>query len=604
MRTGWLNKYGSVALLWMTSISMAEPAPSPQTLEQLNEAMQTRMAEQNVPSVSYAIFNQQGLIHSQALGVKDRQSATPATTTTLYRAGSVTKTLTAIAIMQLIEQGYFDLQTPVHTLVRDLPIVNPYHETHPVRIVHLLEHSAGFDDMHFKGIYRDDELLNAHATALQVDPEPLQVRWPPGAMFSYSNPGYGVLGAVIEQISGQRWEDYVQANIVTPLGMKHSVLTIAEALERDHALPYQQDEHSAAMSAIYLRAAGVLWTTPEDLSVLARFLASDGATVPGLLSVPSIRRIKQPHSTLAAKAGLDFGYALGVYHSVLNGRHFIGHNGGITGFFASYGFDPASGIGYATLHNSDQVGGAFARLISDYLNHAYPQPPKALPIATPSPALEGWYRLANSRNELIRLPEWLFGVTHWRNVGEKVVLNPLVNEPIELVVSAEQRLAEADDPVWTGQIIADGDKLAGFSLDGQFFRPVSAFSALAPPVLLLLAFVGLLSAPFGRRKALQARSLRRWPTLAAVSLLAMFGLTFNLSLQTVAQINLTTFGIFLASLLLPLAVIGGWVSIARYWSTETAAVAKWRCLIGIVSATYITFLFANFHWIGLALWAW
>lgn len=589
--------------LLLSAVALQANDKTIDTLPALDETLTKILQDKHVASVSYAIFDANGIIHQNAIGVRDRAQQLPATEKTLYRAGSITKTLTAMAIMQLIEQGRFDLQTPVLSLLPDLPIVNPYPDS-PVRVVHLLEHTAGFDDMHFKGMYRDNELLTAHATALQVDPDPLQVRWQPGTMHSYSNPGYGVLGALIEQVSGQRWEDYVQANLLQPLGMHDSVLTIADAMQREHALPYSDKETAEPFSAIYLRAAGVLWSTPSDLAKLARFLYTDGATVPGLLMVKSLRQMKQPHSTMAARHGLEYGYNLGTYHSVRRQQHFIGHNGGITGFFASFLFKPQSGVGMAVMVNSDQAGYAVIDPIADYVQHIDPLTPEPLTTVTPNTDINGWYRAANSRNELMRLPEWLLAVIRVESDDKGFMIAPLVNQNERFVVGADERVASEKSPVWTGQIIRDNGVVTGISVDSQYLQRVNTFYAIAPPAFFILAILGLLSSPFGRRRAMKSRWMRRWPMWSALSFVVFVGLLFNLSLQTVAQVNVTTLGIFVASLLLPISAVGGLVTLWLNWSNETAKVAKWRSAIGIVSASYIAVLFASFHLFGLMLWAW
>lgn len=592
--------------LW-SGIGLAEEKATEtlNSIESLNEAIQSLMTEHHTPSVSYVIFNKDGLLTQHAVGYRDVAQQLNASPNTLYRVGSITKTLTAIAIMQMIEQGKFTLDTPVRSLIPEVPIVNSYEDTHPVRLVHLLEHTAGFDDMHFKGMYREKEILNAHSTAFNVDPEPLKVRWLPGTMHSYSNPGYGVLGAIIERHSGQSWEDYIRSHVLNPLAMNHSVLTIAEAKSLEHAIPYTDDNVPTDYSALYLRAAGVLWSTPEDLSKLARFFMTQGRTAPQVLRAESIQQMLTVHSTLAANAGLPFGYSLGLYQSIRSQRVYIGHNGGITGFSATMGYDPVSGIGYAEIHNSDMVGSAFSRKITDYIANTYTTEKTQLAVVAPPQELVGWYRLKNSRNELMRLPEWLFGVASF-SLGDdnQLVFSPVLNASETFVIHASGLLADVKDQQWTGAILRKDGEIIGVEIGGQYFERISVLSALLPPIAFLFAILALLSAPFGRRRALRHAWSRRLPTLSLVSLIGLISLLFNLSLTTVAQINLTTAGIFVLSLAFPLLALAGVYQSIRHWQDGSPVIAKWRCLLGSMGALYLAVLFTLFHITGLALWAW
>ena len=139
------------------------------------------------------MFDRQGIVLSGVIGLADSGTRAPVTDGTLFRLGSVTKTVTAIAIMQLIEQGHFGLQTPVSELLPDAPIRNPFADSDPVRVIHLLTHTAGFDDMHAKAFFSPVERRGRHLESSLQHPEPLTVRWRPGMYESYSNPGYVLL---------------------------------------------------------------------------------------------------------------------------------------------------------------------------------------------------------------------------------------------------------------------------------------------------------------------------------------------------------------------------------------------------------------------------
>lgn len=581
-------------------------ADNPGTPGALKARMESRLSEQHVPGLSYAVFDRNGMVFAEALGQSDLAQHRPMTANTLMRAGSITKMLTAIAVMQLIEQGRFSLSTPVRELLPEAPIVNPWESTDPVRVVNLLEHTAGFDDASLGGLFREREATDGHLNALLSDRKPLTARWRPGTMMSYSGPGYAVLGALIEKQTGLTWEDAVRRNVLRPLGMKHSVLTIAEAGRREHSLGYDGSEmRNLPLLPFSTRADGALWSTPEDMSKLGRFLMTDGSSAPGVLTFESVREMKNVHSTLAARQGLAWGYGLAVQHTAGEGADWLGHDGAVYGAGASLRYQPARGLGYVVMYNTENVDAAIGSPVASYIVAQ-----QALAAVRPTPVaftgnVEGWYRRRDSRPELGAGVNWLLGVVHATVSGNRLHLTPLAGGPVVVSTSDNRLLTdEALGGLKLGALIRQGDTVTAIDYDGQFTERVSAFSALAPAIGIALSLLALLTAPFGRRKALNNPWLRRLPTLALGALIASLALLFQLEITSVAKVNGVSIGIFLGTLLFPVFAVAGLALSLKTWNTETAGVARWRCLLGSLGAVGISIFFAAFHWFALALWAW
>ena len=602
------------------TFSAADSVPDP--TEQLRSQMQGLLAVAHAPGVSYAVFDRDGLVVSGAVGYAELSSQQPMTDTTLMRAGSITKTLTAIAVMQLVERGQLTLDTPVRELLPELPIDNAWEQSHPVRVVHLLEHTAGFDDTSLSKMFADSERIAPHLPSVLNDPRPLRVRWQPGKMMSYSSPGYAILGALIEKQSGQLWEDYVRQYILLPLGMTHSVLTIAEATQREHARAYLgEDAHNVPLLFMPDRAAGALWSTPQELSLLGRFLLTDGASAPGVLTAESVRAMKMVHSTEAARQGLNWGYSLGVERVTAAQTDWLGHDGGVYGAAAKLRYQPARERGYVVMVNTEEVG----ELATPLIEFVLAQTPASTETAAPTRVafrgdIDGWYRRRDNRPELGAGINWLLGVMQLSvdKTDANILLlqeplggnsrfstadNRLLrNENTGLIRAALIRASTADN----GSEGGDGidDKVVAIDSNGLYFERVSAISALAPLLLLPASVVLLLTAPFGRRKALQNPWLRRLPTLALLALVLAIVLMFQLDITAFAGINAVTGGIFIATLLLPVFAIAGTLLCIKTWRTEPARVAYWRCLLGSLGALTISLYFAAFHWFALALWNW
>lgn len=597
-------------------------ADLPTTAAALQARMQVRLAKHFVPASSYAVFSAEGLEFAQALGTANIAGQQGATTETLFRAGSITKTLTAIAILQLIEQGRFDLNTKIADLLPTAPIVNAFDATDPVRVIHVLEHTAGFDDMHFKAMFRNEESPSPHLEVLQFDAATLKVRFRPGTMMAYSNNGYALLGAIIETVSGRGWEDYVSEQVLRPLGMHRSTLWISEALSRGAAQGYTDEaKNTTPTLPIRARAAGSLWTTASELAQLGRFLLTDGASHPGILLPASVQDMKKVHSTQGAKAGLSWGYGLGVLQSSRHELRWFGHDGGVNGFGANMAFNPERGLGYVELHNSDMVGPSMAKPVAGYIamqperlpsaiasmEPALPKPVLLPPVSADisTNAIAGWYRIANSRNEVLRAAEWLLGVLKVSSSADSLRIVPVLGTEAVLTPAGGDQLRDTQNRQLTAILVRDGGgQVVGLEYEGQYLERTTMFAALAPIALFTVALLALLSAPFGRRKALRNPWLRRLPLGLVLALILIIACAANLELMRLSEAYWATIGIWLGSWLLPL-FSGLAVLVCAYsWRSETATLAKYRALAGALGGLGLSGFFAAYHWLGLALWAW
>jgi CubicO group peptidase (beta-lactamase class C family) len=577
-------------------------------LADLPQQIEAELQRSGVRGASYAVFDQGGVIVSGAAGAADLARQRPMTARTLMRAGSITKTLTAIAVLRMIEQGRFQLHTPVRELLPEAPVVNAWEASDPIRVMHLLEHSAGFDDTSLGKLFVAEEARDGHLASLLADPRPLTARWRPGTMMSYANPGYALLAAIMEQQTGLTWEDIVRNEVLRPLGMRDSVLTIAEATLREYATGYRGDDmHAVPLLPMPDRAAGALWTTPEDLSRLGRFLMSDGASAPGVLPAETVRAMKTVHSTLAAKAGLAWGYGFGVQRSAVLGAEWLGHTGSVYGAGASLQYQPQRGLGYVLMVNTDEVGELAAPLAQFILSQPAPDattPPK---VAI-SGDIDGWYRRRDSRPELGAGINWLLGVVRvWRDPADarQLYIQEPLSEPSAYSSPDNRCLVRDNTGLIRSVLIREGGRVTAMDLNGGLFMErVSAGSAVAPLLIAGFSVIALVTAPFGRRRVLRNLWLRRLPSLVLISLIAFIALMFQLDLTTLGQINAVAIGILLSTSLLPVFAVAGLLLSVLTWKQEPARVAKLRCLLASLGACWIALFFACFHGFALRIWQW
>ncbi|HEX4461943.1 MAG TPA: serine hydrolase domain-containing protein, partial [Polyangia bacterium] len=205
---------GLVTLLCLASLSttaFAAEAPPARDLAELRARIAVVLQRNHVPGAGLALVTRDRLMFAGGVGWADRASKQPVTSETLFRVGSITKSFIALALLQLAERGRIDLNARVADLAPELAIANRWQKDAPITVAHLLEHTAGFDDMHFNEMYAPVAVEDMPlAQILARNPASRVARWRPGSRFSYANPGYTVAAYLIEKVSGRPWRDYVR----------------------------------------------------------------------------------------------------------------------------------------------------------------------------------------------------------------------------------------------------------------------------------------------------------------------------------------------------------------------------------------------------------
>lgn len=209
----------------------------------IDELMQAYLREQNAPGASLAITDQGRLVYARGFGYADVAAGQKVEPTSLFRIASISKPITAVAIMQLVEAGKLDLDSPVFSILTEYsPIEQEGYEPDPrqesITIRHLLQHRGGWDrDVSFDGMFQSLRFARATETPPPASQTAiircmlgLPLDFEPGERYAYSNYGYCLLGRVIEAISGVSYEQYVRDNVLTPAGV-HTMAIGASHLE-------------------------------------------------------------------------------------------------------------------------------------------------------------------------------------------------------------------------------------------------------------------------------------------------------------------------------------------------------------------------------------
>ena len=278
----------------------------------------------------------------------------------IWRAASVSKALTAIGVMRLVEQGKVDLDTDVNQYLKSFQIPNTYQR--PVTLRQLLEHRSGLDDRFIGDGFRSGEQPPMRRLMARFLPARV---YAPGEIEFYSNYGYGLVGAIIEEVTGVRFEDYMQATVLQPLGMNNSSF--------QQPLPKDVEALTAPGQWWYQHAApagGLAITAADAAKFLIAMMQKDSA----VLSAASFQTMTPPQT---AKSGLvaRLGYFTGRRH----GYQLIGATGDLGTFHNILVAVPEKGFGLAILISGNQspgAGGFYKRFLDAELGTPDPQPAK------------------------------------------------------------------------------------------------------------------------------------------------------------------------------------------------------------------------------------
>ena len=320
------------------------------------------MSKTHLPAISVAAVENGQIIYSKGFGLRNRAYGLAATPNTLYAIGSVTKSFTALSIMQLFNEGKLSLEDPVSEYAPlELKSMGE-----PVKIWHLLTHSSGIPALAYA------EAIIRYATGAGGKWIPMATydelfafmqeaeRWAltkPGERWFYLNEGYLLLGYIIEKVSGVSYQKYVENNILEPLGMKRTFFG-REKLERDPdaAVPYiitKEGEQKESVYVYSLSADGGLISNVMDLArYIIMYLNRGEYNGNRILPPHLIEEMEKPRVKLPVQifGGEAYAYGLMTIPNFL-GYKLVGHGGSVLTATAYIGYIPERKIGIALLAN-------------------------------------------------------------------------------------------------------------------------------------------------------------------------------------------------------------------------------------------------------------
>lgn len=399
----------SLALLGILSLAAAaiaqpDPAPiaakGPTALDRhaltaadlgpwLDGFMASTLEQGKIAGAQVVIVDGGEVLFKRGYGYADMQAGTPMDPDRhQMRIGSTSKLFVWTAVMQLVEAGKIDLAADVNRYL-DFRISPP--GDRPVTMTDLMTHRGGFEEGLKDVMATDPKLLKTNERYLKENMRPFM--FAPGEVPAYSNYGTALAGYIVQRVSGESYEAYVERHILAPLDMRATTARqpLPPALAQTAAQGYRtSDTPPSAFELVGTAPAGQISATGADMAKFMLAHLQDGRFGDARILRPETARMMQRPS-LKAPPGFDT-LAHGFFRGKRNGRVVLGHGGDTVVFHSDLNLLPEEGVGIFVSFNSrgenDAVYGAREQLFERFLDRYFPEPASATPPAIPSAAAD------------------------------------------------------------------------------------------------------------------------------------------------------------------------------------------------------------------------
>lgn len=337
------NRAATGALLALAISAFSQDAFAQDTAA-LSARIEDARVDAGIPSISVAVSRCGQPVWAAAFGWADIEAHRAATPETLYSIASVTKPITAVAIMMLVDEGRLDIDRPANSYLGEAGLVAMVGNVNDATVARLMDHTAGLPPL-YSLYYRDEPL--PRRTPDEAIARYGRIMITPGTTERYSNLGYGVLESIIERTSETSYDRFVAQRVFRPLGLSGVIATSAD-LPANAATRYAAGGRRTPLYDTDLRAAANGFLTPGDLAAFGQFFLEALADRSPLLSRSSAESMIAYRNDFADP---DDHTGLGFAVSRRNGHLVFGHTGSMPGVTAQLFIAPAQCLVVATAMN-------------------------------------------------------------------------------------------------------------------------------------------------------------------------------------------------------------------------------------------------------------
>ncbi len=299
----------------------------------------------NEPGCAVLVSRKGQIVYKKAFGLANMELTVPNNSDMVFEIGSITKQFTAIAIMQLVDQGKISIQDTINKFIPDYPT-----HGYKITIEHLLTHTSGIKDLSVLKEFQDISFARRDFTPIELMSlfKNEELDFAPGTKSSYSNSGYLILGNIIEKVSGMPYEKYIEENIFKPAGMSNSYFNDYTRIIPNRAKSYNKNangfKNAEYLSPKLIYSAGALMCSVEDFYKYYQALNS--------YKLVSKESLEKTRTSYKLQNGKDIGYGYGLQVRNMQGYQTIAHAGGGSGNWSMQWYFPNP---RCTFHNIYQL---------------------------------------------------------------------------------------------------------------------------------------------------------------------------------------------------------------------------------------------------------
>lgn len=598
-----------------------------QSFDQLRIKLENCLRENNIPGTAVAVVTADSVLFTGGFGYASIEMKTPVTANTHFFLGSITKSFIALGIVKLMEEGKVDLSTPVKEILSDVIIQNPWEDTEPVRVVHLLEHTAGICDG-FLTLFNWRHARDIPLNEVMGMHKRIVIHHRPGSFYLYSNVGYLLAGMILEKITQMKYEEFLRNEFLLPLGMETSTFDVTDHYSRSVlAQGYGAGGEEIPYLYIYSRPAGHAHSSVLEMAQYVRFCLNYGKSNGLQIIKPeTMERVETPQTSLASRMGLFNGYGLGSEWAYRNQHRWRGHNGATFGYYSDFWYNHDLNIGYVVLVNQFDMQSAgnvrkLRELIAEHLTENVK--PGFQPIISVSKEqLEdycGTYTIGYGAKDLLGLINILHGMTEVKLSGDTLsIKQPLSGGHKDYFFPVAEGLFRMID--MPGATLAffttpDGGKAMVWGRDylekqsSWKYWPTIVFVVWTVLVMLsavIYAFFWVLVYLFKKvakkQQTVQCMSIRIYPFIATLVLAAGTVLIANQEMYYLGKLTFANVSFFISTWLFAFLSIVSFISAIKCLKQPAGKI--FRVYHMVTACTYVSMTLFLWYWgvIGLKLW--
>ena len=329
----------------------------------------------SIPGAAISIIDHGEIVLQKGYGLADTEKGEKVTATTGFNIASVSKTFAAWGIMKLVQDGKLELDTPAENYLTRWHLPESDYDANEVTIRRLLSHTAGLSLHGYPGWSPKDKLPSVEESlnGKTNGSGRVEIVLEPGTKYQYSGGGYTILQLIIEEVSGQSFEAYMQSEVLDPLGMHNSSFNINEKIMAASSLEHDNLGEEIDFELFTAQAAAGMHTTIEDLTRFAianLYQHNDYNANNTVLSAELVQQMMEP--ALATNGEYGLGYQIKT-HNIEKGL--VGHGGSNSGWQALFFVDPGTNSGFTVLTNGRSGWKVANLLFCECMNWRNPESP-------------------------------------------------------------------------------------------------------------------------------------------------------------------------------------------------------------------------------------